>query len=160
MGSSLVEVGPRLAAVLVLLAAVAAAAGRLSGLRQERAVVVAVLRATVQLSVVSAVLVPVVGSRLLTVAFVLLMVAVATATAAGRISGRPVRDAAVRRRLPVVAVPVAGAALPVAAVVVASGAVPLTGVAVIPVAGILIGGAMTAASLAGRRMREELAVRH
>ncbi len=62
MGSSLVEVGPRLAAVLVLLAAVAATAGRLSGLRQERAVVVAVLRATVQLSVVSAVLVPVVGS--------------------------------------------------------------------------------------------------
>lgn len=42
------------------------------------------------------------------------------------------------------------------ALVLASGAVPLRGEAVIPVAGILIGGAMTATSLAGRRLREEL----
>jgi uncharacterized protein (TIGR00245 family) len=159
MGSSLVDVGPRLAAVLVLLGAAATAGGRLSGLRQERPVVVAVLRATLQLAVVSAVLVPVVGSLVLSAAFVLLMLAVATVTAAGRISGRPARDPAVRRRLPAVAVPVAVGALPVAALVVGSGAVPLRGVAVIPVAGILIGGAMTAASLAGRRMREELTLR-
>jgi putative ABC transport system permease protein len=103
--------------------------------------------------------VPVVGSLTLSAAFVALMVAVATATAAGRISGRPAREPAVRRRLAAVAVPVAGAALPVAALVVGSGAVPLRGVAVIPVAGILIGGAMTAASLAGRRMREEITAR-
>jgi ABC-type iron transport system FetAB permease component len=160
MGSSLVTVGPRLAAVLVLLAAVAAVGARLSGLRQERAVAVAVTRATVQLAVVSAVLVPVVSSLALSTAFVVLMVAVATLTAAGRISGRSARDPAVRRRLPAVVLPVAGGALPVAALVVASGAVPLRGVAVIPVAGILIGGAMTAASLAGRRMREELTTRH
>ena len=160
MGSSLVDVGPRLAAVLVLLAAVAAVGGRLSGLRQERAVLVAVVRATVQLAVVSVVLVPVVGSLALSAGFVGLMVAVATATAAGRITGRPARSPAVRRRLPAVAVPVAGAALPVAALIVGSGAVPLRGIAIIPVAGILIGGAMTAASLAGRRMREELTTRH
>ena len=160
MGSSLVDVGPRLAVVLLLLATVAAVGGRLSGLHQERPVLVAVVRATIQLAVVSAVLVPVVGSLVLSAAFVALMVAVATATAAGRISGRPVRDPGVRRRLPAVAVPVAAAALPVAALVVGSGAVPLRGVAVIPVAGILIGGAMTAASLAGRRMREELTSRH
>ena len=159
MGSSLVAVGPRLAVVLVLLAALATAGGRLSGLRQERAVVVAVVRATVQLAVVSAVLVPVVRSLALSAAFVTLMVVVATATAAGRISGRPARDPAVRRRLPWVAVPVAGGALPVAALVVASGSVPLRGIAIIPVAGILIGGAMTASSLAGRRMREELTAR-
>jgi putative ABC transport system permease protein len=159
VGSSLVDVGPRLAAVLVLLAAVAAAGGRLSGLRQERAVVVAVLRATAQLAAVSVVLVPVVGSLALSAAFVALMVAVATTTAAGRITGRPVRDAAVRRRLPAVAVPVAVGALPVAALIVGSGAVPLRGVAVVPIAGILIGGAMTATSLAGRRMREELTTR-
>jgi uncharacterized protein (TIGR00245 family) len=160
MGSSLVAVGPRLAAVLVVLAAMAAIGARLSGLRQERAVAVAVTRATVQLAVVSAVLVPVVSSLALSTAFVVLMVAVATLTAAGRISGRSVRDPAVRRRLPAVVLPVAGGALPVAALVVASGAVPLRGIAVIPVAGILIGGAMTAASLAGRRMREELTARH
>jgi uncharacterized protein (TIGR00245 family) len=159
MGSSLVHVGPRLAAVLVVLAAMALVGARLSGLRQERAVGVAVARATVQLAVVSAVLVPVVSSLVLSTAFVILMVAVAALTAAGRISGRSVREPAVRRRLPAVVLPVACGALPVAALVVASGAVPLRGVAVIPVAGILIGGAMTAASLAGRRMREELTAR-
>ena len=36
---------------------------------------------------------------------------------------------------------------------------PLRGVAVIPIAGILIGGAMTATSLAGRRLRDELTSR-
>ena len=159
MGSSLVSVGPRLVVVLVLLAALAVVGGRLSGLGQERAVGVAVVRATVQLAVVSAVLVPVVGSLPLSAAFVALMVVVAALTAAGRITGRPVRDPAVRRRLPVVIIPVAGGALPMAALIVASGAVPLTGIAVIPVAGILIGGAMTAASLAGRRMREEITAR-
>jgi putative ABC transport system permease protein len=50
---------------------------------------------------------------------------------------------------------IAGAA-PVVGLVLASGAVPLRGEAVIPVAGIVIGGAMTATSLAGRRLREEL----
>jgi uncharacterized protein (TIGR00245 family) len=159
VGSSLVDVGPRLAVVLVVLAALAAAGGRLSGLRQERAIGIAVVRATGQLAVVSVVLVPVVGSLVLSGAFVALMVVVAALTAAGRITGRPARDPAVRRRLPAVALPVAGGALPVAALIVASGAVPLTGIAVIPVAGILIGGAMTAASLAGRRMREELTTR-
>jgi uncharacterized protein (TIGR00245 family) len=160
VGSSLVDVGPRLAGVLVLLAAVAAVGGRLSGLHQERAVLVAVARATVQLAVVSAVLVTVVGSLALSAGFVALMVVVATTTAAGRISGRPALSPVVRRRLPAVAVPVVGGALPVAALVVGSGAVPLRGIAIIPVAGILIGGAMTAASLAGRRMREELTTRH
>jgi uncharacterized protein (TIGR00245 family) len=159
VGSSLVSVGPRLVVVLVLLAALAVAGGRLSGLGQERAVGVAVVRATVQLAVVSAVLVPVVGSLSLSAAFVALMVVVAALTAAGRITGRPARNPAVRRRLPVVVIPVAGGALPMAALIIASGAVPLTGIAVVPVAGILIGGAMTAASLAGRRMREEITAR-
>jgi uncharacterized protein (TIGR00245 family) len=159
MGSSLVDVGPRLAVVLVALTALAAAGGRLSGLRQERAVLIAVLRATVQLAAASAVLLAVVGSLALSALFVLLMVTVAITTAAGRISGRRLRDPSVRARLLPVAVPVAGGALPVALLVIASGAVPLRGVAVIPVAGILIGGAMTATSLAGRRMREELTAR-
>ena len=159
MGTSLVDVGPRLAAVLLVLAAVAAAGGRLSGLGQDRAVLGAAARATLQLAVVSAVLVPVVTSPWLSGAFVLLMVAVATVTAAGRITGRPARDPAVRRRMPAVALPVVAGALPVTALVVGSGVVPLEGVAVIPVAGILVGAAMTATSLAGRRMREELDAR-
>ena len=62
MGSSVVELGPRLAAVLVALTVLAAAAGRLSGLGQDRPVVVAAVRAAVQLAAVSAVLLAVVRS--------------------------------------------------------------------------------------------------
>ena len=42
---------------------------------------------------------------------------------------------------------------------VATGSVPTTGIALVPVCGILIGGAMTATSLAGRRALDELAAR-
>ncbi|MCV2489685.1 ABC transporter permease [Geodermatophilus sp. YIM 151500] len=156
MGTSVVDVGPRLAVVLLLLTALAAAGGRLSGLGQERPVVTAALRAAVQLSVVSLVLSAVVGSLWLSAGFVLLMVAVAAATATGRVTGRSATAAGVRRRVPVAALPIVAGAAPVVALVLASGTVPLRGIAVIPVAGILIGGAMTATSLAGRRLREEL----
>ncbi|MGR7025200.1 ABC transporter permease [Geodermatophilus sp. URMC 62] len=159
MGTSVVDLGPSLAVVLVLLTALAAAAGRLSGLGQERPVVVAALRATVQLGVVSAVLLLVVGSLWLSTAFVLLMVTVAALTAAGRVSGRPLRSPGAPRRVLSSGLAVVGGAAPVVALVLASGTVPLRGEAVIPVAGILVGGAMTATSLAGRRLREELATR-
>ena len=64
MGSSVVDVGPRLAVVLVVLTSLAAVAGRLSGLGQDRPVVIAALRATVQLAAVSTVLLVVVRSLL------------------------------------------------------------------------------------------------
>jgi uncharacterized protein (TIGR00245 family) len=156
VASSLVDLGPRLAAVLGALTVLAAVAGRLSGLGQDRPVVVAALRATVQLGVVSAVLLAVVRSLPLSVAFVVLMVAVAAATAAERATGLPVRVPGAPRRVATAALPVVAGAVPVVSLVLASGAVPLRGEAVIPVAGILVGGAMTATSLAGRRMREEL----
>jgi uncharacterized protein (TIGR00245 family) len=157
--SSVVELGPRLAVVLVVLTALAAAGGRLSGLGQERPVVVAALRATAQLAAVSAVLLVVVGSLWLSAAFVLLMVTVAALTAAGRVSGLPPRSPGAPRRVATAGLAVAGGAAPVVALVLASGTVPLRGEAVVPVAGILIGGAMTATSLAGRRLREELVTR-
>jgi uncharacterized protein (TIGR00245 family) len=156
VGASVVDIGPRLAVVLVALAVLATVAGRLSGLGQERPVLVAALRATVQLAVVSSVLLAVVGSLPLSAAFVLLMLIVATTTAAGRVTGTGLRTwRALRRALPV-ALPIVGGAAPVVALVLASGTVPLRGEAVIPVAGILIGGAMTATSLAGRRLHDEL----
>jgi uncharacterized protein (TIGR00245 family) len=156
VGSSVVDLGPRLAAVLALLTALAALGGRLSGLGQDRPIAVAALRATVQLAVVSALLLAVVRSLPLSVAFVLLMIGVAAATAAGRVTGLPVRAAGAPRRVATAGLPVLAGAVPVVALVLASGAVPLRGEAVIPVAGILVGGAMTATSLAGRRLREEL----
>jgi putative ABC transport system permease protein len=159
VGSSVVEVGPRLAAVLLVLTALATVAGRLSGLGQDRPVGVAALRAAVQLAAVSAVLLVVVRSLLLSAAFVVLMLTVATATSAGRVTGRGLRSPGAAGRLLPTALPIVGGAAPVVALVLASGAVPLRGTAVIPIAGILIGGAMTATSLAGRRLRDELSGR-
>jgi putative ABC transport system permease protein len=46
------------------------------------------------------------------------------------------------------------------AVTLLPGAVPLTGIALTPVGGILIGGAMTATSQAGRHALDDLAGRH
>jgi len=156
VGSSVVDVGPRLAVVLVVLTALAAAGGRLSGLRQGRPIAIAAVRATAQLAAVSAVLLVVVRSLLLSALFVLLMVGVATVTAAGRVTGRTLRSPGAAARLPTLALPIVGGAAPVVALVLLSGAVPLRGVAVIPIAGILVGGAMTATSLAGRRLRDEI----
>jgi putative ABC transport system permease protein len=157
--SSVVELGPRLAVALVALSLVAAGGGRLSGLGQERPVLIAALRATVQLAAVSAVLLAVVDSLVLSAAFVLLMVSVATMTAAERVTGRSLRSPSAPRRLLWTALPILGGAAPVVALVLGSGTVPLRGTAVIPIAGILVGGAMTATSLAGRRMRDELTSR-
>lgn len=159
MGSSVVELGPGLAVVLVLLTALAAVAGRMSGLGQDRPVLVAAVRAAVQLAVVSTLLVAVVRSLPLSVAFVALMVGIAAVTAAGRVTGLALRSAGAPHRVATTALPILAGAVPVVALVLASGSVPLTGVAVIPVAGIVVGGAMTATSLAGRRMSEELTAR-
>ena len=153
MGSSVVDLGPRLAVTLTALTALAAVAGRLSGLGQDRPVVVAALRATVQLAVVSAVLLVVVRSLALSALFVLLMVSVAAVTAAERATGLALRIAGAARRVGTAAVPVLVGAVPVVTLVLGSGTVPLRGEAVIPIAGILVGGAMTATSLAGRRLR-------
>jgi len=159
VGSSVVDVGPRLAVVLVVLTVLAAVAGRLSGLGQDRPVVIAVVRATVQLAAVSAALLVVVRSLVLSAVFVVLMVTVAPLTSAGRVTGRGLRAPGAAARLLPTALPIVGGAAPVVALVLASGAVPLRGAAVIPIAGILIGGAMTATSLAGRRLRDELHAR-
>jgi uncharacterized protein (TIGR00245 family) len=160
VGSSVVHLGPGLGIVLVLLTVIGVAAGRASGLGQERPIVVAALRATVQLGAVSAVLVVVVGSLVLSALFVLLMLTVAAATSAGRVTRLPVRATGTVRRVGAAGAAIVLGAAPVVALVLASGSVPLRGVAVIPVAGIVIGGAMTATSLAGRRLYDELEQRH
>jgi putative ABC transport system permease protein len=151
-----VTVGPRLAVVLIALTVLAAVAGRLSGLGQDRPIVIAAVRATSQLAAVSTVLLVVVRSLLLSAAFVVLMLTVATLTSAGRITGLGLRSPGLAGRFLPTALPIIVGAAPVVALVLASGTVPLRGTAVIPIAGILIGGAMTATSLAGRRLRDEL----
>ncbi|QFG23412.1 ABC transporter permease [Actinomadura sp. WMMB 499] len=147
------EIGPVLGLVLVALAASAALLARLGGLGVGRDVVVAAVRAAVQLAAVSLLIAVVLESAGWTALFVVGMVAVAVATAGRRVTGR--------RLGPgwwTVAPIVAGVA-PVLGLLVGSGVVPSRPVAVLPIAGILIGGAMTATGLTGRRALDELETR-
>jgi putative ABC transport system permease protein len=105
-----------------------------------------------QLGAVSLLIAWVLRSWWATAAFIALMFAVAVGTSARRIS--------TLRRGWAVAAPIAAGALPVGAGIVGAGTTPLRTVAVLPIAGILIGGAMTATSLAGRRALDELHDRH
>lgn len=119
--------------------------------RYWREIVTAGLRAAVQLAVVSVVVGAVVHIVPLLLCFVAVMFSVAAWTAGRRIT----RNATWRWA----AVPIAAGVLPVLAVLLLTGLLPLRGIALIPVAGILIGGALTATVLAGRRTLDELAQR-
>jgi putative ABC transport system permease protein len=140
----------RLALVLLVLVAVAVAASRVGGLGVERNQLTAAARAVVQLSVVSLVIAAALESVGWSLAFVLLMFLVASVTSAGRI-GSP------RSQLPWVMAAIAAGAGPVLALILGSGTVPFNGPGIIPIAGIVIGNTMTAATLTGRRAYDEIA---
>lgn len=142
-----------LAALLIAAVAIAAYA-RLSDGREDyaRAIALAGLRATAQLAAVSFVIGWVVHHQAALIGFVVLMYTVAARTAGRRIT----RDPSWRWA----AVPIAAGALPVVVLLVITGLVPVDGIALVPVAGILIGGALTATVLGGRRAIEELHTRH
>lgn len=152
MNGSTVAVGWGLGAALLALTVVAVAVALVARLGVARDVVTAVVRAVVQLAVVSAVIVGVVRHLGLAVAFVVVMFGVAAFTSARRITPHRSGFAA--------ALPIAAGAVPVVVIAVVCRAVPLTGIALVPVSGIVIGGAMTATSLAGRRALDELTSRH
>jgi putative ABC transport system permease protein len=152
MGGSTVLIGWGLGVALVVLLLIAAGTAMALHLGLSRQVVVAVVRAVVQLAAVSSVIVAVARSLWLSTLFVLVMFAVAAWTSARRVAKGGGASATW--------LPIAAGVVPVLAVVLACGAVPLTGIAVVPVAGIVIGGAMTATSLAGRRALDELETRH
>ncbi|MFJ6197536.1 ABC transporter permease [Micromonospora sp. NPDC092111] len=148
MSSTMLVVGPRLAVALVLLTAVAAAVATLGRLGHGRQIAVAAVRAAIQLAAVSMLIAAIVASLWATAGFVALMCAVATGTSGRRITGG--------RRGWWAGLPVVAGSLSVVAGLLLAGLVPMRGIAIIPVAGILIGGAMTATSLAGRRALDEL----
>ncbi|MCD2195786.1 ABC transporter permease [Actinomycetospora endophytica] len=148
MNGASVNVGWGLAAALLVLVAVAVAVSLVARFGIARMLSVASLRAVVQLALVATVIVAVVRSWWLTVAFVLVMLGVASWTSARRMTPH-------RSGLFATAAITSGV-LPVLAIALLSGAVPLTGIAVVPVAGIVIGGAMTATSLGGRRALDDL----
>lgn len=122
-----------------------------AGYRLGRTALVAALRALVQLAVVALVIRAAVESLWLTALFVLVMFATGVFTTARRTGAT--------RAWPWAAVAIGAGVVPVLAIVLGSGAVPVEGIAIIPIAGIVIGNAMTANTLAGRRafaaLREE-----
>ncbi|MGP3769370.1 ABC transporter permease [Streptomyces sp. SDT5-1] len=141
-------------AVLLTIAAGVAALHRLSpdgSRRRARDIAVAGARAAVQLAVVSLVIGWVVRHGAALLAFLLLMAAVAARTAGRRVTSN--------RTWVWAALPIAAPVAPVVGGLIASGLLPLRGIAVIPVTGILIGGALTATVLAGRRVLDELTAR-
>ncbi len=142
---------PVLGAVVVLLLVVAAAVVRLGGFARHWAVITAGARGAAQLLLVSLIITSVVRWPWLVAAFIVVMFAVAARTAGRRITRN--------RTWWWAAVPIAAGVAPVAGVLLASRAVPLTGLVLIPLIGQLIGGALTATALAGRRLLDELAQR-
>ncbi|MEE6257240.1 ABC transporter permease [Plantactinospora sonchi] len=185
MSPSPIEIGAPLAVVLVALALLGAGVVGWARLGAPGTVLTAAGRATVQLGVVAMVIVLVLRSWWSAGVFILLMYVVAAGTSARRITGVPVGrilGAPVRRILGTSRVlgrprtdatpadrisaggwttllPIGLGVAPALVLLVGTGAVPATPLAVLPTAGILVGGAMTATSLAGRRALDELRTR-
>nr|WP_202539669.1 ABC transporter permease [Streptomyces sp. SID8379] len=136
---------------LLLVAVTVAAVFRLApdaSWRRARDIAVAGVRAALQLGAVSLVIGWVVHHGAALLAFLLLMFTVAARTAGRRLT----RD----RSWVWAALPIAAPVAPVVGALVACGLIPLNGIALIPITGILIGGALTATVLAGRRALDEL----
>ncbi|WP_308286844.1 ABC transporter permease [Actinomadura parmotrematis] len=144
----LFPLGAPLAAVLVLLLLASAVVCWVAELGHARAVLAAGGRAVLQLAVVSLLIGRAVQSLGWTALFIALMYAVASWTARSRLG-----------RASWTWMPIAAGTQPVLWLLLGTGVLPARGVALIPVAGILIGGTMTATVLSGRRCREELRTR-
>ncbi|MFF8611888.1 ABC transporter permease [Streptomyces sp. NPDC015350] len=147
----LLPVNATLGVVLALLLAAAAAVAALASLGRSREILPAGLRAAVQLAAVSLLIGWVVHALPPLLAFVALMYAVAVRTAGRRITHN--------RTWWWAALPIAAGVVPVIALLLLTGLLPVRGIALIPVTGILIGGALTATVLGGRRALDELASR-
>ncbi|MGW2107791.1 ABC transporter permease [Streptomyces sp. NPDC001948] len=147
----LLPVNITLGVVLALLLAAAATVAALASLGRSREILLAGLRAAVQLAAVSLLIGWVVRSLPPLLGFVALMYAVAVRTAGRRITRN--------RTWWWAALPIAAGVVPVVALLLLTGLVPVRGIALIPVTGILIGGALTATVLGGRRALDELTSR-
>ncbi|MEX0791232.1 MAG: ABC transporter permease, partial [Actinomycetota bacterium] len=134
------------------LATAALVISRIQRLKIESELVVAVIRAGVQLSIVALVIGTVFDHLGLAGIFVLVMFGAASWTAGRRLAG-------VRNRFVIGGISVAAGSVTALVVLFGFGGYPLEPQYLIPVGGILIGGCMTATTLAGRRVKEEVSSR-
>jgi putative ABC transport system permease protein len=136
-------------AVAAALVVLAIALSRAGGLGVERELAISAIRAAVQLAAVGAIVTLVFDHAGLAAGFVAVMLATATLTSARRLRGIP--DAPLRAGAAIAA----GAATGVAPMLL-TGAFSTTPRELIPIAGILIGGAMVATSVTGRQLAERV----
>ncbi|WP_369045173.1 ABC transporter permease [Sinomonas sp. P10A9] len=148
--STLLGLGPGVAAAVVILAALAAAVHRWALDGGWLPPLTASLRAVVQLAVVALLVAQLGQNPWLALGFALLMFVIATVTSGRRVD---------RARWWWSAGPIAAGVLPATAVLLVTGVLPFAGLALIALIGQQVGGAMTTTSLAGRRVVAELAGR-
>ncbi|MCU1573256.1 MAG: transporter permease [Micrococcaceae bacterium] len=150
--STLLNTGSAAWILLGILLAAAAAVWQVGLARRATDMVVAGARALLQLGLVALLIAWLAGRPGPALLFVSLMFAVATWTSGRRI--------APRGRWWLAAVPIAAGVLPVGALMFATGVLPWDALALIAVLGQQIGGAMATTTVAGRRVRDELVLRH
>ena len=139
-----VEPSWQLAAALVVLVTLGATVAARAHLGVSRGVVVAGVRAALQLAIVSGVIVAAISQVWSSVLFVLLMFAVGVYTTT--------RRTGIGRAWPWVALAMAAGIVPVLAVIFGFRVAPLVGLSIIPIAGIITGNMMTVHTLTGRRI--------
>lgn len=134
------------------LSLVALAVTRVQRLKIESELIVAIVRAAVQLTVVALVIGTVFDHLGLAAVFVLVMFGAASATAGRRLKG-------VKHSYSIAALAIFAGSGTALLVLFGFGGYLLEAQFLIPIAGILIGGSMTATTLSGRRIKEEITAR-
>jgi putative ABC transport system permease protein len=146
-----IDPGWPVAIALTLLLALALVAHRVADYGLELPSFVAAVRSLVQLAIVALLIRAVVGDLALSWLLVAVMFAMGVLTTGRRVEAL--------RAWPWAAMAMACGVAPVLVIVFATGAIPWEGIAIIPVAGIIVGNAMTGHTLVGRRsfaaLREE-----
>lgn len=137
------------AAAAGLLVVALLAVGVLGRLGQNRDAVVAVVRAVVQLSLVGFVIRLVILTPALAPAYLAVMLLAAAWTSSRRLRGQP-------GAFPSAVSAIAAGAAVVTAIVLATGALPRDTRDLVPFTAQVLGGAMTATTLAGTRMRDDV----
>ncbi|WP_269045078.1 ABC transporter permease [Paenarthrobacter sp. Z7-10] len=146
--STLLNTGPVSWILLAVLLALAAVLWRGALGRRAREMVLAGLRALVQLAVVALIISRLAGHPGVALLFVALMFLIAVWTSGRRITPHG--------RWWFAAVPIAAGALPVGALMFISGVLPWNALALVAVLGQQVGGAMATTTLSGRRLEAEL----
>ncbi|MEY4136770.1 MAG: hypothetical protein RL205_898 [Actinomycetota bacterium] len=149
MDASQTEQVIRTAVALVLLTAAALAVFRLGALRLKGELLVSILRALVQLTLVALIIAWIFTHPEGAYVYLAVMLLVAAWTSTRRIGGD-------RRDYLRVLLAIGLGAAATIAIVLVTGALPRTAQSMLPFSAQMIGGAMTAASLAGLRLRDDI----